>query len=235
MLFIIVLIVLLSYPPYGYSTAVVPEEPSYWIWSGIDLPSGHEEKNLFLYQGVFSKNDTFMRRGLYPHRLNAKRIYLVFRLEAINKQEAVFNTIMHVVSRWEQKRLSISGIQLDFDCPTLKLADYSAFLNGFRAMLPPEYRLSITGLGDWLSSAPAADLKRLIWCADDIVFQLYAGPKYVENISEYISRLRKFRHAFRVGLLDGSTENESILQTLRTNPNFGGCIYFIYNHKEEHA
>lgn len=60
-------------------------------------------------------------------------------------------------------------LQLDFDCPTAKLAHYGRLLSTLRAALP-EVELSITALPDWLPSEAFAALQSSI---DFYVLQLH--------------------------------------------------------------
>lgn len=46
--------------------------------------------------------------------------------------------------------VALSGLQLDYDCPTARLADYAAFLAALRKELPEATPLAITALPDWL-------------------------------------------------------------------------------------
>jgi hypothetical protein len=53
---------------------------------------------------------------------------------------------------------SVAGLEIDYDCPTSKLAAYAAFLGELRRRLPSTIALSITALPTWMNSP---DLQRL--------------------------------------------------------------------------
>lgn len=53
---------------------------------------------------------------------------------------------------------SIAGIEIDYDCPTSRLATYAKFLSALRARLPSSIALSITALPTWLSSSVLGSL-----------------------------------------------------------------------------
>lgn len=53
---------------------------------------------------------------------------------------------------------SIAGVEIDYDCPTSKLATYVKFLSALRARLPASIALSITALPTWLSSPSLGNL-----------------------------------------------------------------------------
>lgn len=206
------------------------EQASYWIWAGIDVPADSQGKNLFLYQGAFRKNRygiEYTRRGLYPHYLRAKEVHLVFRLEALDNSQSLKNTILTIISHWEQKKTGIRGIQIDFDSPTGKLDRYYSFLKDMRSWLPSRYALTITGLGDWLLLGQPKLLHDLSSCTDEIVFQLYSGRRYVPGLERYVHELQLLDIPFKIGLLSDSTKNTLIENTLRKNPHFNGSVYFI--------
>jgi len=65
----------------------------------------------------------------------------------------------------------LTGLEIDYDCPTSKLAGYATFLAALRPRLPSSLALSITALPTWLSS-PA--LERLTQRVNEIVLQVHA-------------------------------------------------------------
>jgi hypothetical protein len=228
-IFAILLIISLT-APVSFAKQRAHERGSYWIWAGIDVPKESRTKNLFVYQGAFLKTNkgiAFARKGLYPYRLRAHEVHLVFRLYTLDTGEQFKNTILMIISHWERKKTAIRGIQLDFDSPTGKLERYSLFLKQVRAWLPPHYALTITGLGDWLLLDRPALLHALSACTDGIVFQLYSGRRYVPGLESYVAKLRQLDIPFKVGLLPGRENNRRIMDTLRRNPHYRGSIYFI--------
>jgi hypothetical protein len=98
----------------------------------------------------------------------------------------------------------LSGVEIDYDCPTSKLATYARFLAALRARLPASLPLSITALPTWLSS-PA--LERLALPLDELVLQVHAvddphrglfNPTQAEAWSR--SFARRVDRPFRVAL-----------------------------------
>lgn len=65
----------------------------------------------------------------------------------------------------------LAGVEIDYDCPTSKLATYARFLAALRARLPASLKLSITALPTWMSSP---DLERLAPPLDELVLQVHA-------------------------------------------------------------
>ncbi len=218
---ILLLVALTATAPVSFAKQVARERDSYWIWAGIAVPEESQKKNLFVYQGAFLKNRQgieFARKGLYPYRLGAHEVHLVFRLEALDASEQFKNTILMIISHWEQRKTPIRGIQLDFDSPTGKLERYALFLKQVRTWLPSRYALTITGLGDWLLLDRPELLHALSACTDEIVFQLYSGRRYVPGLESYVAKLQQLDIHFKIGLLVDRENNKLIEDTLRQNP-----------------
>jgi len=67
--------------------------------------------------------------------------------------------------------LAVTGIEIDYDCPTSKLATYRKFLSSLRGRLPPALALSITALPTWMES-PTLDT--LTADVSEVVLQVHA-------------------------------------------------------------
>ena len=66
---------------------------------------------------------------------------------------------------------AVSGVEIDYDCPTSKLASYARFLGALRQRLPAALKLSITALPTWMNSR---ELDRLGVSLDEVVLQVHA-------------------------------------------------------------
>lgn len=66
---------------------------------------------------------------------------------------------------------SITGVEIDYDCPTSKLATYAKFLSALRVRLPSSVALSITALPTWLSSSALGSLATDL---NEVVLQVHA-------------------------------------------------------------
>jgi len=64
-----------------------------------------------------------------------------------------------------------AGLEIDYDCPTSKLATYGRFLASLRARLPEALPLSITALPTWMNGT---GLDRLATPLDELVLQVHA-------------------------------------------------------------
>lgn len=66
---------------------------------------------------------------------------------------------------------AVAGVEIDYDCPTSKLASYAAFLAELRRRLPAAVALSITALPTWMNSNV---LQRLGADLSEAVLQVHA-------------------------------------------------------------
>jgi hypothetical protein len=203
---------------------------SYWLWAGINQSDAPFMSELYVYQGdikVVNGKFEYERMGLYPHPINSKKLYLVYRLEGgLPSVEAVVSIFLKAHGAWARHKVSITGLQLDFDSPTSKLLIYNDFLKEVRNHLPKEYALSITGLGDWAIHGDRKIMKSISFQVDEIIFQLYNGRKALANIEDYLRVLKKYPYPFRVGLLYSDLD-KNYLDVVKKNTNYKGVIYFI--------
>ena len=182
-----------------------PRSISYWLWAGITAYDAPANSELFVYQGSVYTNDrgtSYNRLGLYPHPLKCTKLFLVYRLESqLPEADYIVDLFLGNVAWWQRHPVSVSGIQLDFDAPTSKLAAYSDFLSEVRKLLPKDYALSITGLGDWVFGGHKDALLSISSSVDEIVFQLYQGRRPLPDFDDYALKLKEYPRPFKIGLL----------------------------------
>jgi hypothetical protein len=207
------------------------EIQGYWNWAGIEPPKNiSSNTDLYIYQGVIrvkGQKGTFNRKGLYPFPINASNIYLVYRIEGGLPDPVKLKHLLKANAQdWQKHNVAIKGIQLDFDSPTSKLLQYSKFLNNLRKELPSNYKLSITGLGDWIISGDPKVLTEITQNIDEIIFQLYQGRSVFSNIDLYVNNLVKLNIPFKIGLLDKYPYKKTLVK-LKENNNYKGLVLFI--------
>jgi len=199
-----------------------------WIWSHNKLSDAIDTDVLYIMQGAISKVDNinqFYNQGLRARFID-KNVYLVLRMNTLDDSDDFLNLIDNLIWQWEIKGTTILGIQLDYDSATLKLASYATKLETIRSKLPSKYKLSITGLMDWLVSGNISELESISNFTDEIVFQLYQINNYY-NLNQAFVAFNKATFDFKVGLLNNHHENSTIVNNLRELPNFTGYIKFI--------
>ena len=97
------------------------------------------------------------------HRIDGR----VERLDASRTVELTVETL----SAAKIAGVQVSGVEIDFDCPTSRIQTYAGFLKALRGQLPAGVTLSITALPTWLSSP---HLPELADAADETVLQVHA-------------------------------------------------------------
>lgn len=157
----------------------------YWIWAGIRPEKHMAHSVLYLYQGEISITKgrvTYERAGLYPHP-RAKAIFLVYRIVGeLPSPHVIARLFESSANLWHRHHVNVVGMQLDFDSPTSKLLQYNNFLYKIRHYLPSTYKVSITGLGDWVISGDQKILREMSKYTDEIIFQLYQGRTLYSNV-----------------------------------------------------
>lgn len=116
--------------------------------------------------------------------------------------------IQDVILEAETKRIALSEIQIDYDCPASKLDDYRGLLPLLRRATAP-IPLTLTALPSWMGQRRA--FAKLIAAADGYVLQVHSltpptGPK--EDFSvlragearEWVETAARFGRPFRVAL-----------------------------------
>lgn len=95
----------------------------------------------------------------------------VIRIDGRLDEARIPAMLDQVVARVEPVAAALAGVEIDYDCPTSKLATYARFLAELRSRLPKPIKLSITALPTWMTSG---DLERLTRNLDEIVLQVHA-------------------------------------------------------------
>lgn len=86
-------------------------------------------------------------------------------------QDEVAAQVQQVVSDWQEKGLTVSGVEIDHDAGSARLPAYREFLMHLRAVLPVSLPLSITALPAWLDNP---ELPALLSTVDSSVLQVHA-------------------------------------------------------------
>lgn len=133
-----------------------------------------------------------------------KPVIGVIRIDGRLDEARIPALLDQVMARIEPVSASLAGVEIDYDCPTSKLATYTRFLAAVRSRLAPSIRLSITALPTWMNSG---ELERLTRSLDEIVLQVHAvddprrglfDPDQAERwVRDFDQRIRR---PFRVAL-----------------------------------
>jgi hypothetical protein len=158
----------------------LPWKTGFWVWAG-DSPAESEAKPDLLYVQVPGAR--------WPDNVpEASQYVMVRRIERssdITPQMAEALAAVYTEVRQGGPQ-SIVGLQIDYDCPTSRLADYASFLRNLREAIPPNTHVSITALLDWFR--PGTEIQEVVQAVDEFVPQFYdAGPeRAASGIAEVI-------------------------------------------------
>ncbi len=87
--------------------------------------------------------------------------------------ETVINTSLDTLNHWRNAGLLVNGLEIDYDCPTSKLNDYTNFLSQLQQRLEGQsVKLLITTLPTWLTSK--SSLSHLLSQVDEAVLQVHS-------------------------------------------------------------
>ena len=112
-----------------------------------------------------------------------KPVILVFRINgqlAFKPNPDLIAQLVQIIHTYRFQDLNVSGIEIDYDCPTNKLLSYKQFLIALRAaLLDQQLPLMITALPTWLNSY---DLTSLLQQADAVILQVHAVLNPVQGL-----------------------------------------------------
>ncbi len=166
---------------------------AFWAWRTQTPDSAEVQraftatnaKTLFLRAGQFDFADDKMRRiravsGQFPDSVELHLVYNGTRrflrgldvLEPGTAARIIGDTYQADVLRAEIDNSGVAGLQLDFDVPTRLLPKYAEILKALREQLPPNTKLSITGLPTW---AAAESIQAVLAAVDFWIPQCYGG------------------------------------------------------------
>jgi Protein of unknown function (DUF3142) len=174
----------------------------YWVWAG-EAPVSAQFAPELLYVEVSTPR--------WPRDLlQAQQYVIVQRIEPATPLTAA--TASAIAKRYRAlvatagAGVHISGLQIDYDCPTRALASYAGFLKQLRQGLPGDASLSITALLDWFG--PHTDLANTLRWVNEFVPQFYdtARERTAGGIGEPIDPAKwaptfnRYQVPYRIGI-----------------------------------
>jgi hypothetical protein len=201
---------------------------AFFLWAGVPAPAGlAEAETVYLLWGEVRRDDPSHAEVLRPEppRTAGPEIWLVIRAERLDWGEGVYRQLLDEAERWRSRGNRLAGVQVDFDAATLRLGTYAAFLRDLRQRMPPDMKLSATGLMDWSSGAGADDLPALDGVVDELVVQTYQGRSTVPGYQRYLPSLKRLSLPYRIGLVEGGEWDPPA--SLASDPDFEGYVVFL--------
>ncbi|UZJ58886.1 DUF3142 domain-containing protein [Pseudomonas sp. KU26590] len=222
----------------GTTSAAVDarEHDAFWLWSGVATqPVLDRAKTLYVLQGQISatrrdrQTAVLIAQGMSVTRLPQREVWIVYRAHTLRWPEPVYRQLLGQVQRWRDTGTAVAGVQIDFDARTRYLQDYVVFLKDLRQRLPPEVKLSITGLMDWSSNADSQAIGALKGVVDEVVVQTYQGRHSIPDYAAYLPRISRMGLPFRIGLVQAGEWQAP--RYLQDSPWFRGYVVFLLNQK----
>lgn len=205
----------------------------FWLWAGVrSQPVLGQAEQIYLLQGQIDLHrgqPRFVRQGPLASKLSVPKLWLSYRLQALVWSPQLAQAIRYQLASWRKQGVDVQGIQLDFDAPTFRLADYRQFLQQVRADLPAQYRLGITGLMDWAANAQPEALQQFKPLIDEVVFQTYRGRQSLPDRARYLPGLNRIPLPFKVGLVQHGDWEPDWEARLAQSPQFKGIVVFLLN------
>ncbi len=202
---------------------------AFFLWPGMrppDLPGGPNV--VYLLAGEVRSSDASRMVPLraVPHVPKAE-VWLTVRAERLDWSEGVYRQLLVDLARWQTAGNHVAGLQIDFDAATKGLDGYAVFLGDLRRRLPPQYRLSVTGLLDWSAHGDPAALASLGGVVDEVVIQTYQGRRTIPGYQNYMAALAKLHVPHKIGLVENGEWQEP--PVLAQDHQFRGYVVFMLN------
>lgn len=219
-----------SNPDPQSGTVDATQYESFWLWAGVKpQPVLNRAKTIYMLGAEIRASDP---RGLEilrpsPPKVDSADIWFVIRLETLDLDDSQYDRLIDLAKKWDAAGNNLTGVQIDFDANTRGLDGYATFLRDFRARLPVQYQLGITGLLDWSANGDPAELKDLADTIDEAVFQTYQGRETIAGYDQWLRNLSDLPMPFRIGLVQNGNWREP--DGLGKNPNFRGYVVFLLN------
>ena len=208
------------------------EYEAFWLWAGVEpQPVLERAKTIYILQGEVRDTPKPLLLSLRPGtpKVNHAELWIVYRTETLEWREEFVPQIRADLAKWKAAGNSVAGVQIDFDAATKGLSGYATFLRRLRAQLPPDAKLSVTGLLDWSSQGDSADLNALAGVVDEIVLQSYQGRHTIPGYEIYLASLSRLDMPYKIGLVQHGEWNAPV--ALKRDPDFKGYVVFLLNSK----
>jgi hypothetical protein len=206
------------------------DHDAFWLWAGVKpQPVLAKAKTVYILQGEVRGDERPRLVSLRPGTPTVAHaeLWLVYRVETLKWGDEIMPQILCDIARWKAAGNKLAGVQIDFDAATNGLSNYAAFLEVLRAGLPPDTKLSITGLLDWSSQGDSSGLNALADVVDEVVLQTYQGRHTIPNYEPYLASLSRLDMPYKIGLVqDGEWHAPP---ELAHDPDFKGYVVFLLN------
>jgi Protein of unknown function (DUF3142) len=203
---------------------------AFWLWAGVKpQPVLERARTIYILQGEIRGAGRPRLISLRPGTPDIRHaeLWIVYRTETLDWGADILPQIRTDLARWKAAGNRVAGVQVDFDAATKGLSRYATFLRRLRAQLPPDAKLSVTGLLDWSSQGDSADLNALASVVDEIVLQSYQGRQTIPGYETYLQSLSRLDMRYKIGLVQYGEWRAP--PELARDPDFKGYVIFLLN------
>jgi hypothetical protein len=200
----------------------------FFLWAGVPPPpEAAHAKVLYILGGEVRRGGpprfVSLRAGV-PHGLPSA-LWLTVRSERLDWDEGTWEAILGTLTRWRNAGNRMQGLQIDFDAATPGLGRYAAFLQEVRRRLPPQSRLSVTGLLDWSAHGDPQVLAALSGVVDEAVIQTYQGRSTIPGYAAYFRLIDQLPLRHKIALVEGGEWTPP--SALARDKRFAGYVVFL--------
>lgn len=155
-----------------------------YIWQRVWMPAHiqalHDSKTIFSEVRVLAAQDQPGEGWIDVHvdldalKDDGRAVRPVIRLDGrlpTLDTNAIAKRAHNLVDTWRAAGVHADGVEIDFDCPSSRLADYAKLLAAIKPQLPNDATLSITALPAWIGLPGLADA---LAKSDEAVLQVHA-------------------------------------------------------------
>lgn len=202
----------------------------FFLWAGVKPQEVLDEASeVYIHWGELRfeiPQKAVELRGSVPE-IKDKKIWLTMRVERIDWAEDIYSQLLNEIKQWDAKSDHFLGIQIDFDANTHELAQYVKFLSRLRELVPIKYKISITGVMDWLVVGDRNEFRKLVGVIDEVVIQTYQGVKTIEGYQKYLRKIGNFPIPYKIALVQSGIFEKGIID--ESDEMFNGFVIFLTN------
>ncbi|WP_072307590.1 DUF3142 domain-containing protein [Hafnia alvei] len=204
---------------------------AFWLWSAVQSqPVLKQAQILYLHQAEIMLRQgkpVLHKRGLPYSAVKVPELWITVRVSTLDIPDSMLNALLKLRQNWVKTGSHVVGMQIDFDANSYRLDQYSVFLRKLKNKLPPNCKLSVTGLLDWAKTGSIEQLNQLP--VDEIVIQTYQGRHTVTRYQEYLPALLRLKIPFKIGLAQNGVWDLHWQRYLATSPHYLGEVVFLLN------
>ena len=156
------------------------------VWMPVHLAALSDSKDVFAELRILAAQEQPREGWIDVHvdldalKVDGRAVRPVIRLDGrlpTLDAAAIARRAHDLVAKWRTAGVHVDGVEIDFDCPSARLADYATLLAAIKPQLPTDATLSITALPAWIG---APGLAPVLAQSDEAVLQVHAvsDPKH---------------------------------------------------------